>query len=136
MAAVGARAAGVLGRNGYQQPSPPQRLVLQLPAHSNGEASRMARFNPDLALTFFFADLLRFFTCKSSTTTTTWLLLMRSEALCTKSFRTFAMCWCSLLILAFPFFQLFENFFLRASRRSNLARRLACCCNGAHRSTT
>src|SRR6266516_3248669 len=32
MAAVGARAAGVLGRNGYQQPSPPQRLVLQLAA--------------------------------------------------------------------------------------------------------
>lgn len=38
----------------------------------------MARFNPGLALTFFFADLLRFFTCKSSTTTTAWLLLMRS----------------------------------------------------------
>jgi len=32
MAAVGATAAGVLGSNGYQQPSPPQRLVLQLPA--------------------------------------------------------------------------------------------------------
>src|SRR6516165_12025645 len=29
MAAVGARAAGVLRRNGYQQSSPPQRLVLQ-----------------------------------------------------------------------------------------------------------
>src|SRR5436309_12815706 len=49
MAAVGARAAGVLGRNGYQQPSPRHNaLYSNWRRNSNGEASRMARFNPDL----------------------------------------------------------------------------------------
>src|SRR5207253_3579328 len=49
MAAVGARAAGVLGRNGYQHPSPRHNaLYSNWRRNSNGEASRMARFNPDL----------------------------------------------------------------------------------------
>src|SRR6516165_291917 len=78
MAAVGARAAGVLRGTAINNPPRHNALYSNRRRNSNGEASRMARFNPGLALTFFFADLLRFLTCKSSTTTTAWLLLMRS----------------------------------------------------------
>jgi len=38
----------------------------------------------------------------------------------------------NLVIRLFAFFQLFENFFLRASRRCKFASFLACCSSGAH----
>src|SRR6516165_2833188 len=68
--------------------NPPRQRILYSSwrRSSNGEASRIARFNPDFALTFLRADLLMFFTCKPSTTTTAWFLLRLSEVSCTKSF--------------------------------------------------
>jgi hypothetical protein len=74
--------------------NPPRHNVLysNWRRSSNGEASRIARFNPDFALTFFLADLLMLFTCKSSTTTTAWLLLMRSEP-CVRNLFAHWRCW-------------------------------------------
>ena len=78
---------------GMATSNPPRHRILYFSwrRSSNGEASRIARFNRDFALTFLRADLLMFLTCKSSTTTTAWFLLMLSEVLCMKSFLILAM---------------------------------------------
>src|SRR5438552_779101 len=79
---------------------PPRHLVLysNWRRSSNGLASRMERFRPDLALTLLpgcslvpAADADIFFTCRSSTMTTAWFLLMSDETLCRKCFLVLAM---------------------------------------------
>jgi len=51
--------------------------------------------------------------------TTAWFWLMPDETLCRKCFLVLAIRWYSWVIFAFAFFQLFENFCLRANRRCN-----------------
>src|SRR6266705_1185217 len=103
---------------------PPRHLVLysNWRRSSNGLASRMERFRPDLALTLLpgcslvpAADANIFFTCRSSTMTTAWFLLMSDETLCRKCFLVLAMRWYSWV--TFAFFQLFGTFLLLADRR-------------------
>src|SRR5882762_1773315 len=129
-AGEGCEQANKANPGGTDTSRPPLRCVLysKCRRNSNGLASRMERFSPDFWATRFpgFAfvplfDALMFWTCKSSTNTTAWFLLMSFEGWCRKSFLMLAILLCNLVTCRLAFFQLLENFFLRAMRRCNLA---------------